>query len=98
VEPKAVIVFSAHWQAEPNKIMINVAENAEIIYDFYGFPPHFYEYKYPDTGSREVAGQVIDKLKMAGINVERVERGFDHGVWAGFMAGQWYSSNTHSQP
>jgi 4,5-DOPA dioxygenase extradiol len=40
VKPKAVVVFSAHWQDGPNKIKINVAEQTDIIYDFYGFPPH----------------------------------------------------------
>ena len=88
VKPKAVVVFSAHWQGEPNKVQINVAENADIIYDFYGFPPHYYEYKYPNKGSREVAENVIEKLSTAGIGVDRVERGLDHGVWVGFVAGE----------
>lgn len=88
VRPKAVVVFSAHWQGGPNKIKINVAEQADLIYDFYGFPPHYYEYEYPNKGSSVVAGKVIKKLVGAGIEVERVERGLDHGVWTGFMAGQ----------
>jgi aromatic ring-opening dioxygenase catalytic subunit (LigB family) len=37
VKPKAVVVFSAHWQDGPNKISINVAEKTDLIYDFYGF-------------------------------------------------------------
>ncbi|CRG84345.1 4,5-DOPA dioxygenase extradiol-like protein [Talaromyces islandicus] len=86
VKPKAVVVFSAHWQSSPNKLEINVAEQVDIIYDFYGFPAHFYEHEYPNKGSREVAEKVIEKLGTAGIEVDRVERGLDHGVWAGFMA------------
>ncbi|KAK9244389.1 Extradiol ring-cleavage dioxygenase, class III enzyme, subunit B [Lipomyces tetrasporus] len=85
VKPKAVVVFSAHWQAGPRKIQINVAETTDIIYDFYGFPPHYYEYEYPNKGSPEVAEKVIEKLAVAGIEVERVKRGLDHGVWAGFI-------------
>ena len=88
VKPKAVVVFSAHWQASPNKIQINVAEQTDIIYDFYGFPSHYYEKKFPNKGSREVAEQVIGKLSAASIEVERVERGLDHGVWAGFIVGK----------
>jgi 4,5-DOPA dioxygenase extradiol len=87
VKPKAVIVFSAHWQGGPNKIQINVAENSDLIYDFYGFPPHYFEYEYPNKGSPEIAEMVIEKLAIAGIEVERVNRGLDHGVWAGFLAG-----------
>lgn len=30
---------------------------------------------------------MIERLAAAGIEVDRVERGLDHGVWAGFMAG-----------
>lgn len=89
VKPKAVVVVSAHWQDGPNKISVNVAENTDIIYDFYGFPPHYYEYEYPNKGSSEVAGKVIQNLEAAGIEVERVKRGLDHGVWAGFIVGKF---------
>ncbi|KIW10487.1 hypothetical protein PV08_11451 [Exophiala spinifera] len=85
VKPKAVVVFSAHWQHSPTKIAINVAEKTDLIYDFYGFPPHYYEYDYPNEGSPVVAQKVIDGLAAAGIQVDRVKRGLDHGVWAGFM-------------
>jgi 4,5-DOPA dioxygenase extradiol len=88
VNPKAVVVFSAHWQDDPNKIKINVAEHTDLIYDFYGFPPHYYEYEYPNKGSPELAEKVIKKLAVAGIQIERVQRGLDHGVWAGFMVGR----------
>ena len=88
VKPRAVVVFSAHWQDGPNKIMINVAEQTDIIYDFYGFPPHYYEYEYPNKGSPEVAETVIEKLAVAGIEVKRVKRGLYHGVWAGFIVGR----------
>jgi 4,5-DOPA dioxygenase extradiol len=36
VRPKAVVVFSAHWQAGRNSIEVNVAENTSLIYDFGG--------------------------------------------------------------
>lgn len=88
VKPKAVVVFSAHWQHSPNKIGINVAEKTDLIYDFYGFPPHYYEYDYPNEGSPEVAQKVIDRLTVGGMQVEGVKRGLDHGVWAGFMVGR----------
>lgn len=87
VKPKAVVVFSAHWQAGPSRIEINIAEDTNIIYDFYGFPPHYYQYDYPNKGSPEIANRVARKLEGAGIEVDRVRRGLDHGVWVGFMAG-----------
>lgn len=87
VKPKAVVVFSAHWQHGPTTLAINVAEKTDLIYDFYGFPPHYYEYKFPSKGSPQLAEVVISKLAKAGIEVNRVKRGLDHGVWVGFLAG-----------
>ncbi|CAN8097715.1 unnamed protein product [Discula destructiva] len=80
VKPKAVVVVSAHWQNGPSRVSINYAEETDIIYDFYNFPPHYYEYKYPNKGS-----PVIDNLAGAGIHVQKVKRGLDHGVLVGFV-------------
>lgn len=87
VKPKAVVVFSAHWQEGPSAVAINAVEHTDLIYDFYGFPPHYYEIKYPNKGSPEVANKVIQRLTAAGIHVNEVKRGLDHGVWVGFLAG-----------
>lgn len=114
VQPKAVVVFSAHWEGYRDTIEVNTAENMGLIYDFYGFPvsfsllfsfsfsssfagtsfltflpsylqAHYYDMKYPHTGSPQLAAHVIEKIRSAGIPVEGVRRGLDHGVWASFM-------------
>jgi 4,5-DOPA dioxygenase extradiol len=85
VKPKAIVVFSAHWQEGPSRIKINAAEQTDIIYDFCNFPPHYYEYKFPNKDSPVLAQKVVDRLAVAGIEVEKVQRGLDHGVWAGFI-------------
>lgn len=87
VKPKAIVVFSAHWQGGPNQVMVNAAEQADIIYDFYGFPPRYYEHKFPNRGSPEIAHKVAERLGGVGIEVEKVKRGLDHGVWVGFIPG-----------
>ena len=85
VRPKAVVVFSAHWQAErPNTIEVNVSENEPLLYDFYGFPRHYYMEKYPNRGSKEVADRVMSLLGESGIKTEAVDRGLDHGVFVCF--------------
>ena len=34
IKPKAVVVFSAHWQADgDNKIQVNTKENTDLIYE-----------------------------------------------------------------
>ena len=84
VRPKAVVVFSAHWQGEPKTIEVNTAENMGLIYDFYGFPAHFYEYQFPNRGDPKLAHRILQLLQNAGIKAEGVRRGLDHGVWASF--------------
>lgn len=103
VKPRAVVVFSAHWQAGRETIQVNTAEKTDLIYEyvqnefhccseltkssFYGFPSHYYKEKYPNVGSPEVAHKVLDLLKEAAIEAEGVKRGLDHGVWASFKCG-----------
>ncbi|KAF5865386.1 hypothetical protein ETB97_004203 [Aspergillus alliaceus] len=98
VKPKAVVVFSAHWQAGKDTIQVNTAEVTDLIYDFYGFPSHYYEEKYPNVGSREIANKVLNLLGKAGIKAEGVKRGLDHGVWASFKCAFEPESNPLNVP
>jgi 4,5-DOPA dioxygenase extradiol len=85
VKPKAIVVFSAHWQAErPNTIEVNVSEQEPLLYDFYGFPKSYYMEKFPNRGSKEISQRVIDVLGEAGIKTQAEERGLDHGVFVPF--------------
>jgi len=84
IRPKAVIVFSAHWQAGPSNIEVNTAETLPLIYDYYGFPAHYYKFQYPNVGNRQLAHDVLRRLQDAGIRAQGVERGLDHGVFAPF--------------
>ncbi|KAL8794801.1 MAG: hypothetical protein Q9195_002629 [Heterodermia aff. obscurata] len=84
-KPKAVVVFSAHWQANgSDRIEINSQVKTDLLYDFYGFPSHYYRENFPNVGSKEIAYQVIESLESNGIVVSPVSRGLDHGVWACF--------------
>ena len=85
IKPKAVVVFSGHWQAGQKSIEVNTAESMGLIYDFYGFPAHFYDMKYPNRGDPVLANRILELLGKAGIEAEGVRRGLDHGVWASFM-------------
>lgn len=58
------------------------------IESFYGFPSHYYEEKYPNVGSKELAEKIMSLLKEAGIEVKGIDRGLDHGVWASFKCGE----------
>jgi len=77
---KAIMVISAHWEED----IIKVTGNArpELIYDYYGFPPHTYELEWPARGNPDIARQLASALNDGGIECQIDEqRGFDHGVF-----------------
>jgi len=85
-EIKAIIVISAHWEED----VITVTGNAapDLIYDYYGFPAHTYDLKWPAKGDPDLAQDVASHLASGGIDcvVDR-ERGFDHGVFIPLLLG-----------
>lgn len=77
--PKVILVVSAHWEEAP--VAIEVGDNPELVYDYFGFPPHTYELTYPAPGAPDVARQAHELLTAAGIDAQLVNRGWDHGVF-----------------
>jgi 4,5-DOPA dioxygenase extradiol len=43
--PRAILLFSAHWLRYP--VTLGATKPAPLVYDYYNFPPHFYEVQYP---------------------------------------------------
>ncbi len=79
-KPDAIVVISAHWE-EPT-VTITSGEAPPLLFDYYGFPPETYEYRYPAPGQPQLAGRVRELLREAGIEAELdAERGFDHGLF-----------------
>ncbi|KAI6816130.1 aromatic ring-opening dioxygenase LigB subunit [Hortaea werneckii] len=58
-----------------------------LIYDFAGFPPHYYRKTFPHRTSPPLAVRILQAFESAdGFHVEGVpDRGLDHGVWAPFL-------------
>lgn len=78
--PRAIIIVSAHWDTAV--VTVGVAERPETIHDFWGFPEELYALRYPATGCREAAAEVIAALEATGQPVATDERrGLDHGAW-----------------
>lgn len=78
--PRAIVIVSAHWDtATPT---VGFAGRPDTIHDFWGFPEELYALRYPATGCREAAQEVVAAIEAAGLPVERDERrGLDHGAW-----------------
>ena len=78
--PRAIVIVSAHWDtATPT---VGFAERPDTIHDFWGFPEELYTLRYPATGCREAAQEVVAAIAVAGLPLQRDEqRGLDHGAW-----------------
>ena len=78
--PKAIVVVSAHWLTP--HVTVTSGAQPELIYDYYGFPPHTYELTYPAPGAPALAQQIVQMLTQAGIpSGVDAQRGFDHGMF-----------------
>jgi 4,5-DOPA dioxygenase extradiol len=79
-EPEAVLVVSAHWEADTPRI--TAAAQPSLYYDYHGFPPESYQIAYPVPGSPALAKTVVSQLQEVGIPVQPdTQRGLDHGVF-----------------
>lgn len=79
-QPKSIIIFSAHWESQTQKI--SGVETYNTIHDFGGFPDELYQITYPATGNHEVTKEIEQLFTKQGISFEvDTTRGLDHGAW-----------------
>ncbi|WP_139490937.1 dioxygenase family protein [Brevibacillus dissolubilis] len=80
-KPKAIVVFSAHYEREVTTITYR-DDVYETVYDFYGFPDELYQIKYPARGSKQVADQMAELFREEGVALQLdAQSGLDHGTW-----------------
>jgi 4,5-DOPA dioxygenase extradiol len=78
--PKAVLVVSAHWEEAP--LALGATRAVPLVYDFWGFPEHYYRVTYAAPGAPELAESVRKLLRAPGTPVQDVpDRGLDHGAY-----------------
>jgi 4,5-DOPA dioxygenase extradiol len=81
IEPKAIVIFTAHWES-PITTISYLDSTYGMIYDFYGFPEELYRIKYSAKGSTGVAAKLEAMLSENGIESKfDYKRGIDHGAW-----------------
>lgn len=79
-KPKAILVISGHW--EDREVLVNASPAPDMLFDYYGFPPHTYQLNYPAPGSPSLAQEILKLLNDASIASRSVpKRGYDHGVF-----------------
>ena len=83
--PRAILIVSAHWESAPLALSSSSA-GTPLVYDFAGFDPVYYRFRYPTPEAsdlaRKVAGLIPDGMPL----VQHTNRGLDHGAWVPLMA------------
>jgi len=83
-KPNAILIISAHWEAQAASI--TASANPKMIYDYRGFPQEAYQLQYPSPGEPQLAVKIQQVLQQAGIPVELDhQRGYDHGAYVPLM-------------
>ncbi|MBF6214660.1 dioxygenase [Nocardia puris] len=75
--PTAILMISAHWEAAP--ITLGATTTVPLVYDFSGFPRHYYEVVYPAPGAPDLASKV--RALLGGQVHDAPGRGLDHGAY-----------------
>jgi 4,5-DOPA dioxygenase extradiol len=82
--PASILIVSAHWQTAP--VAISATSPVPLVYDFYGFPEHYYAMTYPAPGAPELAARVHGLMPADEPVLQRETRGLDHGAWVPLTA------------
>ncbi|EIM90214.1 Extradiol ring-cleavage dioxygenase class III enzyme subunit B [Stereum hirsutum FP-91666 SS1] len=96
--PKAIVVFSAHWETRGETLVTDYGDRNPLFYDYYGFPKSLYELAFNSRGDKALANHIVDLLKHAGLlarltttleprgqdGLGRSAAGFDHGIFVPF--------------
>jgi 4,5-DOPA dioxygenase extradiol len=82
--PSSILIVSAHWQSAP--MAIGATTRVPLVYDFYGFPQHYYEMTYDAPGTPELGARVRSLMPATEPVLDRPTRGLDHGAWVPLKA------------
>ena len=83
-KPTSILIVSAHWQTAP--MALSATRPVPLVYDFYGFPEHYYELTYDAPGAPGLAAKVKGLMPSNEPVLDRESRGLDHGAWVPLKA------------
>ncbi|KAI0048213.1 Extradiol ring-cleavage dioxygenase, class III enzyme, subunit B [Auriscalpium vulgare] len=97
-KPTAIVVFSAHWETDSERLVTDYGDENPLLMDYYGFDHEMYQLKFSSRGDSAVSSRVVELFKEAGLRARVTTpdeprgqdgRGFpgpglDHGVFVPF--------------
>ncbi|KAK2467059.1 hypothetical protein APHAL10511_001317 [Amanita phalloides] len=97
-KPKGIVVFSAHWETEGERLVSDYGDENPLLMDYYNFPSELYEVQFKSRGDAELSRRVVELFNSAGERARTTPiteargvdgRGFkgpglDHGVFVPF--------------
>ncbi|GAA6024168.1 hypothetical protein JCM10207_005589, partial [Rhodosporidiobolus poonsookiae] len=97
-QPKAVVVFSAHWETPGGGVVTDYGDENPLLMDYFGFPDDLYKIKFASSGNRALAERIVSLLRGAGVPSRLTSKleprgedgrgfagpGLDHGVFVPF--------------
>ena len=79
-KPSAILIISAHWEAD--EVTITSGNSPSLLYDYAGFPDAAYKIQYPVPGDSALADRIMRLLREHDVEARLDDlRGFDHGVF-----------------
>jgi 4,5-DOPA dioxygenase extradiol len=77
--PRAILCLSAHWTTEGS--FATAMEKPKTIHDFSGFSEELFAFKYPASGSLQLAERLCRLVTSVKVAAD-YEWGLDHGTWS----------------
>ncbi|WP_134768024.1 class III extradiol ring-cleavage dioxygenase [Nocardioides sp. 1609] len=77
--PRAILIVSAHWESAP--LSLSATAPSELVYDFGGFDPMYFQMRYDTPVATRLAATVAAMMPDAEPVHEHRTRGLDHGAW-----------------
>ena len=78
-KPRAILIVSAHWESD--SAGITSVSGTDLVYDFGGFHPMYYQLRYDTPDASQLAQQLLSLMPDGQTVYEHRNRGLDHGAW-----------------
>ncbi|KAL8278863.1 hypothetical protein RQP46_008734 [Phenoliferia psychrophenolica] len=97
-KPKAIVVFSAHWETPNERLVTDYGAENPLLMDYFGFPDELYQLKFESSGDHAISERVVELFKAVGTKARLSSKleprgedgrghqgpGLDHGVFVPF--------------